>query len=68
METWEDKIKRLRALTVEPERMAMSRHQQWPTMAAKHIANEKEIVTLRSALREAVAMLSLVGDPSAVEV
>ena len=63
MEPWEDKIKRLRALTIEPKRMAMTRHQRFPTMAAKHIANEKEIVTLRNALREAVGMLELMGDP-----
>lgn len=56
-ETWDDKVRRLRALTVEPERTPMSRSQQWPTMASKHIANEREIVALRAGLSEALAML-----------
>lgn len=65
IETWDAKVKRLRALTVEPERTPMSRSQQWPTMAAKHIANEQEIVVLREGLREALAMLDALREPVA---
>jgi hypothetical protein len=56
-ETFDAKLTRLKALAVEPARKPMSRSIRWPTMAAKHIANEQEIVTLRAGLREAVALL-----------
>lgn len=64
-ETWDDKVRRLRALTVEPERTPMSRSHRWPTMASKHIANEREIVTLRAGLTEALAMLDALREPVA---
>jgi uncharacterized protein YcbX len=50
-------LDRLRVMTLTPERTAMSRAQQFPSMAAQHIANEQEIVRLRSALNEAVVAL-----------
>jgi hypothetical protein len=53
----EARLKRLRAFAEEPSRKPMSRTHRWPTMVAKHIANEQEIVALRSALREALALV-----------
>ena len=47
-------LDRLRAMTVAPERTAMSRAQQFPSMAAQHIADEQEVVRLRAALAEGV--------------
>lgn len=61
-ETFDDKIRRLDALTREPARLPMSRSQQFPTMASQHIANEQEIVRLREALAEAISLINALRD------
>lgn len=48
-------LERLREMSREPERQPMSRGVQFPTMAAQHIADEQQIMRLRTALAEAVA-------------
>lgn len=63
MATFKEKIDRLRVLTVDPVREPMSRSQQFPTMASQHIANEREITTLREALREALGIIDALYTP-----
>jgi hypothetical protein len=48
-------IKRLRELAGEPERTAMSRSQQYPSMSAQLLAQKSEIDALRRGLLDAVA-------------
>ena len=55
-------LERLRALALEPIRSPMSRTHQFPTMAAEHVANKQEIITLRTALREALAIIDRLND------
>lgn len=46
-------LDRLKALAKPPERVSMTREHQFPSMAAKHIADEQEMVVLRNGLTEA---------------
>lgn len=48
-------MRRLRAMTVTPERKPMARATQFPSLAQQHLSDEQEIVRLREALAEGVA-------------
>lgn len=50
-----DTLERLREMSREPERTAMSRGVQFPSLAQQHLVDEQEMQRLRLALREAVA-------------
>jgi hypothetical protein len=50
-------LDRLREMAKEPERQAMSRGVQYPSLAQQHLVDEQEIMRLRVALGEAVTII-----------
>lgn len=52
-----EEIDRLRPYAEEPERTPMGRGVQFPTVHGRVLALEQEIVRLRMALQEAIALL-----------
>lgn len=50
-------LTRLRRLAEEPSREAMSRSEQFPSMAAQHLRSKEYERELRAGLREALALV-----------
>lgn len=51
------RLDRLREMAKEPERQAMSRGVQFPSLAQQHLSDEQEIMRLRLALSEALSII-----------
>lgn len=52
-------LQRLRELAAEPQREAMPRTQQFPSMTAELLRQKSEIDALRRGLRDAIAEIEL---------
>ena len=58
---YREKVTRLWLLAQEPTREAMTRSEQFPSMAAQHIRNQEEKRELRAGLREALGIIEMLA-------